>query len=203
MDDGPLISASSETPPRRFDFVHNPELRPIVEQAYTEGRRALAQGDYSLALLTSCGILEAIVIYALEHKGLTALAAPDTPAGKIADWSFETRLAVAERTGLIRSGCALLPAVARTYRDLTNADGESGPKSTVSERDARGCAGASCRDEGSECRSLETGFTRPSARPSHPKIADVLMYRQSSKSWRNTGCDGSRLPSITPISNSS
>jgi hypothetical protein len=29
-DDGPIISTSSEVPPRRFDFVHNPELRPIV-----------------------------------------------------------------------------------------------------------------------------------------------------------------------------
>jgi hypothetical protein len=138
MDDGQAISAFSETPPpRRFDFVHNPELRPVVEQAYTDSRRALEQGDYDLALRTSCGILEAIVTDALEHKGLTALAASSTLAGKIADWSFEARLAVAERTGLIRSGCARLPAVARTYRDLTHANGESDAKATVSERDAR------------------------------------------------------------------
>jgi hypothetical protein len=138
MDDGQLISASSETAaPRRFDFVHNPELRPVVEQAYTDSRRALEQGDYDLALRTFCGILEAIVTDALEHKGLSALAAAGTPAGKIADWSFEMRLAVAERTGIIRSGCARLPAVARTYRDHTQADGESVPKATVSERNAR------------------------------------------------------------------
>lgn len=133
-DDAPIISASSEAPPPlRFEFVHNPELRLIVEQAYTDSRRALEQGDYDLALRTSCGILEAIVTDALEHKGLGALAASGAPAGKIADWSFETRLAVAERTGLIRSGCARLPAVARTYRD----HGKSGPAVTVSERDAR------------------------------------------------------------------
>jgi hypothetical protein len=137
-DDGAIISASAQTPPaHRFDFVHNRELRPVVEQAYTDSRRALEQEHYDLALLTSCGILEAIVTDALEHKGLGALAASDTPAGEIADWSFETRLAVAERAGLIRSGCARLPAVARTYRNLTDADGESGPKATVSERDAR------------------------------------------------------------------
>ncbi len=87
MDDGPVISASSEAPPRRFDFVHDHELRPVVEQAYADSRRALDQGDYDLALLTSCGILEAIVTDALEHKGLSALAASDVPAGKIADWS--------------------------------------------------------------------------------------------------------------------
>ena len=133
-DDGPIISASSEAPPpRRFEFVHNPELRPIVEQAYTDSRRALEQGDYDLAMRTSCGILEAIVTDALEHKGLGALSASGAQAGKIADWPFETRLAIAERTGLIRSGCARLPAVARTYRDHDN----SGPKVTVSECDAR------------------------------------------------------------------
>jgi hypothetical protein len=129
--------APSEAPPRRFEFVHNPELRPVVEQAYTDSRRALEQEDYSLALLTSCGILEVIVTDALEHKGLSALAVSGAPAGNIADWPFETRLAVAERAGLIRSGWARLPAVARTYRDRNDADGESGPKATVSERDAR------------------------------------------------------------------
>jgi len=147
MGDGPsasgFSSASSDAPPpRRFEFVHNPELRPVVEQAYIDSRRALEQADYDLALHTACGILEAIVTDALEHKGLTALAASGAPAGKIAagkiaDWSFDTRLAVAERAGLIRGGCVRLPAVARTYRDHTDAEGDSGPKATVSERDAR------------------------------------------------------------------
>jgi hypothetical protein len=138
MDDGRglVISASSEAPPpHRFDFVHNTELRPVVEQAYIESRRALEEADYDAGLRTFCGILEAIVTDALEHKGLSALAASGAPAGKIADWSFNTRLAVAEKAGLIRNGCARLPAVARTYRDHTDADG--GSKATVSERDAR------------------------------------------------------------------
>ncbi len=134
VDDSAVISASSEAAPtpRRFDFVHNLELRPVLEQAYTDSRRAVEQGDFCLALMTSCGILEAIVTDALEHTGLSALAALDVPA-KMTDWSFETRLAVAERAGLIHSGCARLPAVARTYRDHD----ESGLKPTVSERDAR------------------------------------------------------------------
>jgi len=136
--DGPIISASSEAPPpHRFDFVHNLELRAVVEQAYTDSRRALEQQRYYLALLTSCGILEAIVTDALEHKGLGALTTSDTPAGKISDWPFETRLAVAEKAGLIRGGCARLPSVARTYRNPTDANGDSHSKSTVSESDAR------------------------------------------------------------------
>ncbi len=124
-------------PPHRFDFVHNSELRPVVEQAYIDSRRALEQKDYDSALRTSCGILEAIVTDALEHRGLAALAASGAPAGNIADWSFNTRLAVAERVGLIRNGCARLPAVARTYRDHGDGDGDGGSLATVSERDAR------------------------------------------------------------------
>jgi hypothetical protein len=132
-DDGAILSASSEAPaPHRFDFVRNPQLRPVVEQAFTDSRRALDQGDYDLALRTTCGILEAIVTDVLEHKGLSALAAAGAPAGEISDWSFETRIAVAEKAGIIRSGCARLPAAAWTYRDHGG-----DPNAPVSERDAR------------------------------------------------------------------
>ena len=132
------VSASPEAaPPRRFDFVNNQQLRPVLERAYADSRRALEARRYGPALLTSCGILEAIVTDALEHKGLSALAAAGAPQGKIADWSFETRLAVAEREGLIHSGCARLPPVARSYRDLNVAGSDLGSEITVSERDAR------------------------------------------------------------------
>ena len=99
----------------------------------------LELGNFDEALRTSCGILEAIVTDALEHKGLSALAASGAPSGKIADWSFNTRLTVAERAGLIRGGCARLPAVARTYRDPVEMHGTDSVDSrvVVSEREAR------------------------------------------------------------------
>ena len=121
--------------PRRFEFVHNVELRPVLEQAYADSRDALEQGRYDVALIHSCGILEAIVTDALEHKGLGALASDGIPAGKIGDWPFNDRLTVAERAGIIRGGCARLPEIARRYRDFTDADGNS--PLTVTERDAR------------------------------------------------------------------
>jgi hypothetical protein len=131
-------SALAQAPaPRRFEFVHNSDIRPVLEQAYTDSRQALERAHYDLALRTSCGILEAIVTDALEFEGPAALAAKGAPAGKIADWSFQTRLAVAEKVGLIRSGCARLPAVARTYRDHADASGAGTPNASVSERDAR------------------------------------------------------------------
>jgi hypothetical protein len=138
LDDGAVVSTSSQSSPRRrFEFVHNAELRAVVEQAYSDSRRALEQGRYGQSLLTFCGVLEAIVTDALEHNDFGALASAAVPAGKVADWSFEARLAVAQRAGLIHNGCARLPSVAWRYRDLTDVDGECGPKMTVSERDAR------------------------------------------------------------------
>jgi hypothetical protein len=135
---GSAAALSQAPPPHRFDFVHNPELRPVLEEAYADCRRALEQADYDMALRTTCGILEAIVTDALEHHGLTALAATGAPAGKIADWSFNTRLAVAERAGLIRGGCARLPSIARSYRDHADSDpGKTESESIVSEREAR------------------------------------------------------------------
>jgi hypothetical protein len=137
MGDNPAVAGVSTIAPapHRFDFVHNAELRPVLEQAYADSRRALEQGRYDLALLTTCGILEAIVTDALERKGLAALAgigsAAGPPTGRIADWPFETRLVVAETSGLIRGGCARLPAIARNYRDA----GENA--ADASERDAR------------------------------------------------------------------
>jgi hypothetical protein len=134
---GLTIAASPDVAPapRRFEFVHDRELRPIVEQAFIDSRQALDHGNFGLALVNACGILEAIVTDALEHKGISSLGSDGIPAGNIADWPFETRLAVAESAGIIRGGCARLPDVARHYRELTGSDGT--PSASISERDAR------------------------------------------------------------------
>ena len=113
---------------RRFEFVHDAELRPILEQAYLDGRTALAQGQFGLAFVTSCSVLEAVLTDALEHTN---------EAGNVRDWSFERRIGAAERQGLIRGACARLPPAARTYRELANADGNLRPDVTISEREAR------------------------------------------------------------------
>jgi hypothetical protein len=134
-EDAPRLLASAGAPsPHRFDFVHNPDLRPVLEQAYHDGRRAFEQGDHERALLTYCGILEAIVTDALERKLASDSQPADMPEGSIADWSFRTRLNVAETNGLIGHGCARLPALGWSYRD---AESGTAAKRNVSERDAR------------------------------------------------------------------
>lgn len=132
-DGGPVIIASENVPPRRFEFVHNAELRDVLEKAYADGRFAMEEANYDLAMRTSCGILEAIVTDALEYKGRSDLAGAGAPTGKIGNWSFDQRLAVAEKAGLIRGGCARLPAAARAYRE----HGGNGANAMISERDAK------------------------------------------------------------------
>jgi hypothetical protein len=121
--------------PRRFEFVHDEEIRPVLEQAYSDSRDALEQHKYQAALTNTCGILEAIVTDALEHHGVDAMACADQLKGKISDWTFDERLVIAEKAGLIRSGCARLPEIARHYRDAIDAEGNSNLQ--VSEQDAR------------------------------------------------------------------
>ena len=133
MDD--VAASSGAAPrPRQFEFVHNADLRPVLEQTFDDSRDALGRGEFGRALILSCGVIEAVLTDALDHARQQAHGAPE---GRIADWSFERRMAAAESAGLIRSGCARLPPVARRYRDLTDADGELRVDAPVSEREAR------------------------------------------------------------------
>jgi len=96
--------------PRRFEFVHDAAIRPVLEQAFLDGERSMEAGDAERAFLTFCSILEAIITDALR--------------GDVASLSFDARIAAAETAGLIRGGCARLPASARRYRDRTAADSD-------------------------------------------------------------------------------
>jgi hypothetical protein len=139
MDDVAVASSTEAPARRRFEFVHNSQLRPVLEQAFADSRDALERGEFGLALILSCGVIEAVLTDALDsapsqaHDAAEGLAHRSLGGGG----SFETRIAAAERTGLIRGGCARLPPVARRYRDLTDADGELRADAPVSEREAR------------------------------------------------------------------
>jgi hypothetical protein len=131
---GPPLHSGAAPRPRRFDFVHNADLRPVLEQAFDDSRAALERREFGLSLILSCGLIDALLTDALDHARSRDQASNGAP---LADWSFETRIAEAERVGLIRGGCARLPPVARTYRDLTDAEGDLRPHVDVSECEAR------------------------------------------------------------------
>ena len=93
--------------PRRFEFVRDASIRPVLEQAFIDGERALESGDAEAAFMTFCSLLEAIITDALNRPG-----ALDATA-----LSFDARIAAAESAGLIHAGCGRLPASARRYRE--------------------------------------------------------------------------------------
>jgi hypothetical protein len=107
-DMGDVVAASSAAPPvPRFEFVHDPTLRPVLEGALDDSARAFEERDFTMSLVTACSILESILTDALEHGGLT-----------MAECGFDERIAAAEQAGLIRGGCARLPPIARAYRTV-------------------------------------------------------------------------------------
>jgi hypothetical protein len=121
----PTNTSQGAAPQHRFDFVHNATLRPLLEQAYLQGRTAFDEGRFAESLMTACGVLEAILTDALEFIGREPH-----------EWSFQMRIDEAEQAGLIRGGCARLPPIARNYRELTDADGQLHGHVSVTVRDA-------------------------------------------------------------------
>src|SRR5262249_33954709 len=57
LDEAAISAAIDQPQPRRFAFVHNAQLRPVLEQAFVESGEAFATGDFERALLTACGII--------------------------------------------------------------------------------------------------------------------------------------------------
>jgi hypothetical protein len=143
IDDVAVASSTAAPAARRFEFVRSAQLRPILEVAFADSGRALAEGDFTLSLMTSCGILEAIITDALEHCGSRSADCGMDPSTQSAirtppsAMTFEARIAAAERAGLIRGGCARLPAAARAYRDAAGVDAVPGSGLAISERDAK------------------------------------------------------------------
>jgi len=149
MDAVTAASTGAPPRPRRFEFVHNAELRPVLERAFDDSRDALERGEFALALVMSCSVLESLLTDALSAAG----APPDDPRGGPSDRrggpsgpplgppsgppSFDERIDQAERAGVIRGGCARLPAVARAYHELTDEAGELRAGVNVTEREAR------------------------------------------------------------------
>ncbi len=99
--------------PRRFEFVHDAAVRSVLEQACTDGERALEGGEGERAFMTFCSGLEAIIPDALSHR---------LHGRAISELSFDERIAAAESAGLIHAGCARLPSTARRYRERRDAD---------------------------------------------------------------------------------
>ena len=130
------IPNTDAPPARRFAFVHDSNLRPRLEQAFMDAQAAFDRGAYGLAVVTWASILEAMLTDALEHH-IAAHSGASGVERAVSDWTFDARIGAAEQARLISLGCARLPAVARQYRELLDADGELRGVVPATERDAK------------------------------------------------------------------
>jgi hypothetical protein len=139
MDAVAAASTGAPPRPRRFEFVRNAQLRPILERAFDDSRDAFDRGEFALALVLSCSVIESLLTDALDGAGHTTDDRRGGPSGppSAGPPSFEERIAQAEKAGKIRAGCARLPTVARAYHDLTDESGEFRAGIHVTEREAR------------------------------------------------------------------
>ena len=116
-----VSAAADAAAPRRFEFVHRRALRPVLERAFAESRAALERREIEHELALRRG------------RGDADPASSDAVTG----WSFDERVAAAQRLGLIRNSCARLPASARRCREFSDSDGALAADIVVTERDAR------------------------------------------------------------------
>jgi hypothetical protein len=151
MDAVAAASTGAPPRPRRFEFVGNAELRPVLERAFDDSRDAFERGEFALALVLSCSVIESLLTDALDAASATddrgggpsgddrrgGPSGGDRRGGPSGPPSFEERIAQAEKAGIIRGGCARLPPVARVYHDLTDEAGELRTGVQVTEREAR------------------------------------------------------------------
>jgi hypothetical protein len=139
MDAVAAASTGAPPRPRRFEFVRNAELRPVLERAFDDSRAAFERGEFALALILSCSVIETLLTDALDAVANTTDDRRGGPSGppSVGPPSFDQRIAQAEKAAIIRGGCARLPAVARAYRDLTDEAGELRAGVHVTEREAR------------------------------------------------------------------
>src|SRR5712691_9553983 len=66
MDDVTAASTGAPPRPRRFEFVRNAELRPVLERAFDDRRDAFERGEFALALILSCSVIESLLTDALD-----------------------------------------------------------------------------------------------------------------------------------------
>ncbi|HJZ71230.1 MAG TPA: hypothetical protein VKE51_05785 [Vicinamibacterales bacterium] len=132
----PENSDAAPEPLRRFAFVHRRGLHAVLERTFADSRDAFDQGEFALALVLACGVLETIVTDALEHAASRAPLATDLD-DQLARMPFADRIAAAERAGLISGACRRLPPAALQYRELVDERGGLRSDTVVLARDAR------------------------------------------------------------------
>jgi len=125
-----------------FSFMSNVKLREIVERDYAELLLAKNASASKTRLILSGGLVEALLLDALERNNDRALGAKtaEKDRGKIKalnDWNLSSLINVAAELSLISDGSARLSDVIRDFRNLVHAGKERRGDYVIGEHEAQ------------------------------------------------------------------
>ena len=120
-DDAPPV-----TQHRTFAFVHDPELRQILERDYAEIQRAFIAQCWKAVIILAGSAIEALLVDLLSANSNLALSAASAPKGKahITQWDFAHLIDVAVEIKLVSAGVDKLSHSVRGYRNLVHPGNE-------------------------------------------------------------------------------
>ncbi len=124
---GRLKSAIDEPPDtpitetRDFSFLHNCELRNIIERDFSEIQRASSSGCWKSVIILCGGSIEAVLADLLMDNPVQAMASTKAPNKKdITRWGFSDLIAVCVDLKLVTKGVEKLSHPIREYRNLVH-----------------------------------------------------------------------------------
>jgi len=127
---GPISQVLVQASAPDFSFVSNKKLRESIDRDFAELQLAKKASASKTRLILSGGLVEALLLDALERnkdKALKATAAEKDSKGKLKsldDWTLSTLINVAAELSLISDGSAKLSGVIRDFRNLVHAGKE-------------------------------------------------------------------------------
>lgn len=187
------LTAPAQNPIRRevphamgldLSFMFDVKLREIVGRDYSELQMAKRASASKTRLILSGGLIEALLLDALERNEKSALKANAAEAdnkgkGKVKaldDWNLSSLIDVAAELSLISEGSAKLSNVIRDFRNLVHAGKERRGDYVIEEHEAQAAeAGLSAEGLG----------TKAKVKDCKPDSSDAPQSREHSP-WANS-----------------
>lgn len=108
-----------------FPFVHDPEIRKIIERDYIEMQKALGAECWKSVIILSGGSIEAILTDSLSSNEEAAKNAHSAPKeSDLSKWHLKKLIEVAVELNLISEGVSRLSHSVREYRNLVHPGNE-------------------------------------------------------------------------------
>lgn len=125
----PAVEQTTDTPVtenRQFSFVHNPDLKAIIERDYSEIQRAYIAQCWKSVIILCGGAIEAILTDLLKSNETDARASKSAPPKEpdITRWDLSQLISVAVELKLVSAAVEKLSHSLREYRNLVHPGNE-------------------------------------------------------------------------------